>query len=583
MIRKSLTSCVLLCLWLTSSVRADHAFSDSPTSPLNLLTQRGTPTTSYSDSSQFALNLLGIRRAWADSETFPWMYAEASEAPDPTVLQKTGIGTLRLLDAGHPLDVSKPTIVLTHGWNLAGDTPGTVSGWLANMRDSILAQPWHDGWNFIWWDWLERAKSWTPFGPADQAQWQGNYLASALVDTLGADYSKNIHFIGHSLGTAVNRWAVDTLHANGWSPARTHVTILDSAEIGSLANTVQPIPLQAAFVDSYITAFGDLHDKARNVILTQGMPILPKEVLDYFDYHRYSAVWYDMTIDSPSSSCMGFLWSFENGGFTGAPAEKACFIQTPQTSDPCGALQTISWADAQSTLQARTVIQVKQGVDITYSLATHPLKYLGSVLIDTVGGDTVGAKLAEVVVGSPPSYTPQAMSPMAESSASSSYLWIPIQSPYGKDLLSFDYKFTNCSAGDYLTVSIGDRQVFIMEARFVTPGEYTSSSYIDISGNSGRNIELLVAFNSDDIPGGELYVRNFQFHSTAVAMDINADGLVNFSDFGPLSAQWGRTDCNDATSWCNRCDFDRSGSVDASDVGIFAATWLRDAGDPNTW
>lgn len=57
---------------------------------------------------------------------------------------------------------------------------------------------------------------------------------------LGAGYSQEIHFIGHSLGTLVNAAAANFLHgdrtaqqavsATLWSPTRTHLTLLDAAE-----------------------------------------------------------------------------------------------------------------------------------------------------------------------------------------------------------------------------------------------------------------------------------------------------------------------------------------------------------------
>jgi hypothetical protein len=65
---------VTLCLFLSlpAMVRADIGYSDSAAFSLNLLTQRGSPTTSFADSSQFAINLLQVRRAWTDSSAFPY-------------------------------------------------------------------------------------------------------------------------------------------------------------------------------------------------------------------------------------------------------------------------------------------------------------------------------------------------------------------------------------------------------------------------------------------------------------------------------------------------------------------------------
>jgi hypothetical protein len=94
---------------------------------------------------------------------------------------------------------------------------------------------------------------------------------------------------------------------------------------------------------------------------------------------------------------------------------------------------------------------------------------------------------------------------------------------------------------------------------------------------------LLIAFNCDDISGGSLEVKNFQFHCTTVKPDLNTDGFVNFLDFSHFANKWGATDCNDLNSWCDKCDFDKSGLVDVNDISLFTNNWLRNASDPNTW
>jgi hypothetical protein len=530
-------------------------------------------------------------RPWVDFE--PWLQfpllEPAIEPPDPNVLQVTGIGTLRLVDSNHPVDTLKPTIVLTHGWNPdypgKKTNPGEIPNWVNMMKESIFAQSWGQDWNVLWWDWIEKATAYSPAGPAKQTQWQGNYLGDALMETLGDGYTQYMHFIGKSLGTSVNRWAADMVHNNGWDPNNTHVTILDAAEIGDLTLLVEPVPEQAAFVDTYISAFGDLHDDARNVILTQGAPITPTDILDYIDFHDYPTVWYDETIDNPAFSYMGLVWSFVYDGFEGAPPEGSCFAQTPSTSDPEGELNSISWADARIRLGARTVVQVGQGVSIVYGMATAPLKYIGDVTIDAVE-DFVTAKLKESLgTGQLLLATSQGLDIVSttDNQVSSSYLWIPLTIPLGVDLMSFDCRFTNASDEDYLTVSIDSRQVFIMEAKFVIDGEYYTSSYIDISGLSGEDVEIIIAFNCDDVPGGELDVTDFAFHSTAVLSDLNTDGLINFEDFSRFAGNWGNVDCNEMNDWCNKCDFNRSNLVDANDLGLIIDSWLRDSGDPNTW
>jgi len=59
-------------------------------------------------------------------------------------------------------------------------------------------------------------------------------------------------------------------------------------------------------------------------------------------------------------------------------------------------------------------------------------------------------------------------------------------------------------------------------------------------------------------------------------VDLNADGLVNFEDFGHFSMHWQEQDCDDpTTNWCGGTDLDQSSQVDVKDLGIFADYWLR--------
>jgi hypothetical protein len=60
--------------------------------------------------------------------------------------------------------------------------------------------------------------------------------------------------------------------------------------------------------------------------------------------------------------------------------------------------------------------------------------------------------------------------------------------------------------------------------------------------------------------------------------DWNNDGLVNFEDYAVLAASWMADDCDDP-NWCGGADLDRSGSVDLTDVIMFADFWLW--GTPN--
>ncbi|MHC4619156.1 MAG: S8 family serine peptidase [Planctomycetota bacterium] len=55
--------------------------------------------------------------------------------------------------------------------------------------------------------------------------------------------------------------------------------------------------------------------------------------------------------------------------------------------------------------------------------------------------------------------------------------------------------------------------------------------------------------------------------------DFDADYSVGFRDFAVLADYWQYGDCN-IPYWCGRSDVDFSGSTDANDLAVFAASWL---------
>ncbi|MHB0946463.1 MAG: peptidylprolyl isomerase [Sedimentisphaerales bacterium] len=64
--------------------------------------------------------------------------------------------------------------------------------------------------------------------------------------------------------------------------------------------------------------------------------------------------------------------------------------------------------------------------------------------------------------------------------------------------------------------------------------------------------------------------------------DLNADGKVNFEDFGLLASHWLDSDCNSANNFCGGGDFDYSGSVTAGDLSPFLEHWLGQLGFEST-
>ena len=97
-------------------------------------------------------------------------------------------------------------------------------------------------------------------------------------------------------------------------------------------NDTRALPKHLAWADNYVSAFGLLHPEAANVILTDGSPTDAPNPLGLYNelqaFHGYPMNWYDETIQTDVSA-MGFLWSFERGGwFSQAPKTNSVYVQT---------------------------------------------------------------------------------------------------------------------------------------------------------------------------------------------------------------------------------------------------------------
>ena len=143
--------------------------------------------------------------------------------PDPTgialnVSQPT-LGKLIPLSIISPND---PTIVITHGWQPKGDyneasPPIPFLTMAIEIRNSLFSKGIFP--NIFAYTWKEAFTHSSSFnfieakkaGAEGVIAFHGSELAVQFVQELGANYSSNIHFIGHSYGTLVNTYAANIL------------------------------------------------------------------------------------------------------------------------------------------------------------------------------------------------------------------------------------------------------------------------------------------------------------------------------------------------------------------------------------
>jgi pimeloyl-ACP methyl ester carboxylesterase len=257
-----------------------------------------------------------------------------------------------------PLDKTKMTIVLTHGFEDAS------RNWPLEMAKILNANKAMSVANIVVWDW-EKAANHSLGTSHGNTLAQGMALAKALLSetALGANYSKEIHFLGHSFGTLVNARAANYLHgdkvdsiappsptAPAWQPSNTHLTLFDEAELGALtekgvlisagltliapsvlkpvaaaitavaidAAYITPVPKRFAWIDNYVSAYGVYRPEAVNVLLQKaesvfdptpswfGLPSVKQYAMHAYGYQLYKA-----SVHLPSDSDLFFRRSFE--------------------------------------------------------------------------------------------------------------------------------------------------------------------------------------------------------------------------------------------------------------------------------
>jgi len=83
-----------------------------------------------------------------------------------------------------------------------------------------------------------------------------------------------------------------------------------------------------------------------------------------------------------------------------------------------------------------------------------------------------------------------------------------------------------------------------------------------------------------------VFIVSLSVCSIAVAAsnsaDLTGDYTVDSRDFAVLAGWW-MSDCDASNNWCDWTDYDLSGRVDAGDLAIFSAGWLKNDAFVTTW
>ena len=483
------------------------------------------------------------------------------------------------------VDPNQPTIVLTHGWipttnGVPVFTPNGIADWPTTMTAQLRGNGVFTG-NIVAWDWSYVARSdiTSPGIPEQQTGDQGQILGEKLLLALGANYSKRIQFIGHSLGTLVNGYAANYLHGDRWagenvSPfpwpgTNTLMTLFDEAEVARGFNSIwpwidilvgrngnplaqpkpyeHPLPKQFAWAENYVAAVGLLQTNAANVILTNKFPASAPDVESWLGnfatFHAYPVDWYNTTIQSYNSA-MGYVWpyfwSHGDAEFENAPTNGSVYVQAGSEYN----LTVTNWNYGTNLLAARYQ---------TYRNALGYAQENGSPDSAAVNGNGNG----EYIVDALPAFesaihgiifrlltTPANTLPasqlkvhplgLAQNDTSGNtnipaYAWMPLGVPANAVSLSFDYIIQGDWQGDSLAAAFNGTNVLSLPGNQIETNILFSSGSIDVSTYAGQTNEFFIGIVGGTSTNAQLTVENLTFSISSSPMlqaQVSGNGAV---------------------------------------------------------
>jgi hypothetical protein len=553
-----------------------------------ILNLQYSPTVSYYYQFLDAplLNIISTTRTPTTDESTP-AYLIAPPPPPQLMAYHGGIFTTNLAS----VDPNQMTIILTHGWiplkpfplsltEAPFFVPNGVEDWPTTMAAQLRSE--NSTANIVAWNWESAAKSLVtdPKQAGGQTPYEGTLLGQALLNSLGSDYSKPIHFIGHSFGTLVNAYAANYLQGANfagepisptpWPAANMQMTLFDEAEVGAnkdfslnsqdlddLANAnvniltaspyYHPLPKQFAWADNYVSAVGILQSNAANVILINGFPNNAPDpetwFYDFAAFHGYPVSWYEDTILEDGASLMGFRWSFETGGwFSQAPTNGSVFLQT---DDGLG-LSALTWHDGTNFVNQR-IQSYHSGLATAVNNQVPGLVSANG----SVNGQIVGALPAfdSVILyfanGSSSSSQSQVrVRPLGLSANDESgnavvpaYAWLSLFIPTNAISMSFDYVIQGDWQDDSLAAALSGTNVLSIAGNTIQTNVTFSSGSIDVSAFAGQTNEFFIGIVGGTSTNAQLTVENLAF-SISLPPSLQAQmSSGNLMVSWPMSAQ----------------------------------------------
>ena len=362
----------------------------------------------------------------------------------------------------------------------------------------------------------------------------------------------------------------------------------------------RPMPDQCAWADNYITAVGMPQPLAVNVILTNLAPDLSniQNLFDFSigawtgqfkteitDYHDYPYIWYENTVsqlNNPNDPpyLMGFLRSWEGGGYYGRPSTNSYYIESHDCPpsflsysgyDPAYNLVQITADQANQFLNTRPQNLISQvGVNLISSSA-NILANNNNQQVQLLNGPTVSA--SSQITG--PAYAMATLIklfttslingnglirpmggpvPLGGSAGNSpAYVWIPVTVPSNALTMAFNFMLEGNGNQDSFQVALDTNNLMTVETVLFPTDVTVSSGMIDVSQFAGQQAELFFGIVGGTSASASVTVSDIAFYVTLPpALQAYASG-GNLMLSWPMSAQNSSlqttTNLTDPNSW----------------------------------
>jgi len=256
------------------------------------------------------------------------------ELPVPKDVTQSGWGELSIYPDGAGFDSNKPTIIISHGWNMLGSDK--LPKWMKPMGDAI-----GDKANVFLWNWLDKATTHVsssmifdplnPYSlltliPSENVPQSGKKLGKSINEMLqqvAPGYSGQIHLIGFSLGSGVIIHAANELDSQ-YRDNLNQLSLLDGPLYLKGMDCLLKLYTinRTKFVEHYWSLAG-----MPLVTVDTNIYLLPFEAMLLQNRHGYAHEWYRSSMtnfEAPSplptvpgtsdSTPWGFYWSSAGDG-----------------------------------------------------------------------------------------------------------------------------------------------------------------------------------------------------------------------------------------------------------------------------